>query len=76
VELGVRLTLVPTEGEAEVICGLLRASGIRCGHRAVERASQTFGGWWHEVLVPKDQLAEARELLEPGDATAPPADEM
>jgi hypothetical protein len=75
VELGVRLTVVPTEGEAEVICGLLRANGIPCGHREVELGSQTFGGWWHEVLVPEDQLAEARELVEPGDA-APGADEI
>jgi hypothetical protein len=72
VEFGVRLTIVPTEGEAEVICGLLRANGIRCGHREVELASQAFGGWWNEVLVPEDQLAEARELVEPRDAAQPP----
>jgi hypothetical protein len=70
VEFGIRLTVVPTEGEAEVICGLLRANGIPCGHREVELASQAFGGWWHEVLVPKDRLAEAGELVEPSD-TAP-----
>jgi hypothetical protein len=67
-ELGVRLTVVPTEGEAEVICGLLRANGIPCGNREVELASQAFGGWWHEVLVPGDRLAEARDLVKPGDA--------
>jgi hypothetical protein len=66
-ELGVRLTVVPTEGEAEVICGLLRANGIPCGQREVELASQAFGGWWNEVLVPEDRLAEARELLEAGE---------
>ena len=70
-EFGVRVTLVPTEGEAEVICGLLRANDIRCAHREVELASQAFGGWWHEVLVPKDRLAEARELVEPEDAGLP-----
>jgi hypothetical protein len=70
-EFGVRLTVVPTEGEAEVICGLLRANGIPCGHREVELASQAFGGWRHEVLVPGDRLAEARELVEPGDAPSP-----
>jgi hypothetical protein len=67
VEFGVRLTVVPTEGEAEVICGLLRTSGIPCRHREVELGSQTFGSWWHEVLVPEDRLAEARELVEPSD---------
>ena len=66
-EFGVRLTVVPTEGEAEVICGLLRANGIPCGHREVELASQAFGGWWHEVLVPKERLDEAGELVEPTD---------
>jgi Putative prokaryotic signal transducing protein len=75
-EFGVRLTVVPTEGEAEVICGLLRANGIHCGHREVELASQAFGGWWHEVLVPGDRLEEARELLELGDTTPPTADEI
>ena len=68
-EFGVRVTLVPTQGEAEVICGLLRANGIPCAHREVELASQTFGSWWHEVLVPKDRLAEARELVGPEDAS-------
>jgi Putative prokaryotic signal transducing protein len=67
VELGVRLTVVPTEGEAEVICGLLRANGIPCAQREVELASQAFGGWWNEVLVPEDRLTEARELLEAGE---------
>jgi Putative prokaryotic signal transducing protein len=67
VELGVRLTVVPTEGEAEVICGLLRANGIPCAQREVELASQAFGGWWNEVLVPEDRLAEARQLLEAGE---------
>jgi hypothetical protein len=76
VEFGVRLTVVPTEGEAEVICGLLRAHGIHCGHREVELASQAFGGWWNEVLVPKDRLTEARELLELGDPTPPTAGEI
>ena len=70
-EFGVRLTVVPTEGEAEVISGLLRANGIPCGHREVELASQAFGGWWHEVLVPKDRLSEAQELLATDEASPP-----
>lgn len=71
-ELGVRLTVVPTQGEAEVICGLLRANGVPCANREVELASQAFGGWWHEILVPEDRLGEARELVEPTDTGLPP----
>jgi hypothetical protein len=70
-EFGVRLTVVPTQGEAEVICGLLRANGIPCAHREVELASQAFGGWWSEILVPEKQLAAARELVEPTDPAGP-----
>jgi Putative prokaryotic signal transducing protein len=72
VEFGVRLTVVPTQGEAEVICGLLRANGIPCAHREVELASQAFGGWWSEILVPEKRLAEARAFVEPtGTAESP-----
>jgi Putative prokaryotic signal transducing protein len=71
-EIGVRLTVVPSESEAEAICGLLRVNGVPCGHRGADFSSQAFGGWWHEILVPEAQLAEARELIEPGDAGTPP----
>jgi hypothetical protein len=64
VEVGVRLTVVPSESEAEAICGLLRVNGIPCGHREADLSSQTFGGWWREVLVPEARLAEAQKLLE------------
>jgi hypothetical protein len=65
VEIGVRLTVVPSESEAEAICGLLRVNGITCGHREVGLSAQAFGGWWHEILVPEAQLAQAREFFEP-----------
>jgi hypothetical protein len=68
VDVGVRLTVVPSESEAEAICGLLRVNGIPCGHREADLTSQTFGGWWREVLVPEAQLKEARELVDPCDA--------
>jgi hypothetical protein len=74
VEFGVRLTVVPTQGEAEVICGLLTANGIPCAHREVELASQAFGGWWNEILVPENRLAEAQELVEPPDTSEPPGE--
>jgi hypothetical protein len=71
VEIGVPLTVVPSEGEAAAICGLLRAHGISCGHRAAGHGVETFGDWWHEILVAPSQLEEARALLD-ADAATPP----
>jgi hypothetical protein len=65
VELGIRLTVVRSEGEAEAICGLLRVNGIPCGHREADFAVQAGGGWWREILVPEDDLPRARELIAP-----------
>ena len=65
----VRLTVVPNEGEAEILCGLLRAEGIICAHRYTNvssgsaDASTTFGGW-REVLVREDDIDRARELID------------
>ena len=70
IEFGVRLTVVPSESEADAICGLLRVNGIRCSHREAGAALPLYSNWWHEVLVPNDQVEEARELL----ATPPPSD--
>jgi len=66
----VRLTIVGSQGEADIICSLLRASGIRCGDRAADVSVQGGGGFggWREILVSEDDLEAARELL----ATAPP----
>lgn len=62
----VRLTVVRNEGEAEILCQMLRAEGIRCFHRVTdmtaEAALMTFGGW-REILVDKLDHARARELL-------------
>lgn len=63
----VRLTVVPDEGEAEALCGLLRTEGIRCAHVITNVAARgpllrTFGGW-REVLVDEADLTRARELL-------------
>jgi hypothetical protein len=69
----VRLTVVATQGEADVICSLLRAERIKCGEHAVDslgvEAGGGFGGW-REVLVEDDDLEEARALL---DSKADPA---
>ena len=73
-ETGVRLTVVGSDTEAEVLCGLLRSSGIECGHRPAE----VSGGPWEafatsgprEVLVAPGNLDEARRILDAGDASA------
>ncbi|MFN8222401.1 MAG: DUF2007 domain-containing protein [Gaiellales bacterium] len=60
----VRLTIVRSEGEAEILCRLLRFEGIRCSYRTTDMDGEggSFGGW-REVLVAEDQLARARELV-------------
>lgn len=62
----VRLTVVPDEGEAEALCGLLRSEGIRCAHVTTNiahaEALWTYGGW-REVLVDEADLTRGRELL-------------
>jgi hypothetical protein len=62
----VRLTVVPNEGEAQIVCALLRAHGIPC----LERVTDPFGeaimdfGAWREILVGRDDLETARQLIE------------
>ena len=64
----VRLTVVPDEGEAEILCRMLRAEGIRCAHIRTNAssggsdASQSFGGW-REIIVLESDLESARALL-------------
>ena len=70
VENGVRLTVVGSDAEAEMLCGLLRSSGIECGHRPAE----VSGGPWEafgtsgprEVVVAAGDVDEARRLLDAG----------
>jgi hypothetical protein len=64
----VRVTIVPNEIEADVVCSYLRAEGIRCAHRVTNMGA---GGWdgvpnvggAREVLVDPGDLAAAREAL-------------
>ena len=64
----VRLTVVPDEGAAEALVGLLRSEGIDCFYRDTDVSAagivggSPFGGW-REVLVAEDDLDRARELL-------------
>jgi putative signal transducing protein len=68
----VRLTIVADELEAEILCGLLRTNGIKCGYRRTDVAAGagTYGGGFAiagptEVLVGGQDLEVARELLPP-----------
>jgi hypothetical protein len=64
------LTVVGDEMEAEALCGLLRANGIRCAYRKTNFAAAfaADGGRRSivgptEVVVADHDLAEARKLL-------------
>jgi len=67
VDEGVRLTVVSGEVEAETLCGLLRSSGIECGHRATEETDSPLEGIAsdgpREILVHHADLEDARALL-------------
>ena len=68
---GVRLTTVPGEAEAEVLCGLLRSEGIECGHRQTEEEDSPFENiatdGVREILVHERDLERARELIQPAE---------
>ena len=63
-----RLTVVPDEGAAETLCGLLRSEGIECFYRDTDVSAAgifggtTFGGW-REILVAAEDLERARDLI-------------
>jgi NAD(P)-dependent dehydrogenase (short-subunit alcohol dehydrogenase family) len=61
------LTVVSTEPEAEVVCGLLRSAGIECGHRdtdAIDSSVEDFiAAGPQEILVRESDLEAAKELL-------------
>jgi hypothetical protein len=65
VEVGVRLTVVANQPEADIICGFLRANGIRCADRAADVSIQGAGGFGgnREVLVSRSDLEVARQVL-------------
>ena len=75
-ETGVRLTVVSSQTEADIICSLLRENGIKCGDRAANVG--TYGtagtGGWREVLVSEDQLGEAQALLAASRSPDEPTD--
>ena len=67
-EIGVHLTTVASQGEADVICALLRANGIECGDRRAGPVIEGAGGFggYREILVRNADLERARELVAVG----------
>ena len=64
----VRVTIVPNEPAADVVCTFLRAEGIRCGHRVTNMGAGSWDGvpnvsGAREVLVDPADLEAAREVL-------------
>ena len=64
----VRVTIVPNEVAADVVCTFLRAEGIRCGHRVTNVGAGAWdgvpnAGGAREVLVDPADLDTAREAL-------------
>lgn len=65
------VTVVPGETEAEVVCGLLRSAGIKCGYRDTQAIDSTIEDFIasgpREILVGPDDLEAAQELLKDAD---------
>jgi hypothetical protein len=65
------VTVVPGETEAELVCGLLRSAGIKCGYRDTQAIDSTIEDFIasgpREILVGPDDLEAAKELLEDAD---------
>jgi hypothetical protein len=62
--------MVADDGEAEVICGMLRSEGIRCFHRTTDvggEAALASIGKWREILVLAEDFLRARELVVNGE---------
>lgn len=64
----VRLTKVPGEPEAELLCNFLRDNGFECAFRPSVEADSAFEGFGglggqFEVLVHQQDLERALELL-------------
>ncbi|HEY1565318.1 MAG TPA: DUF2007 domain-containing protein [Gaiellaceae bacterium] len=61
------LTVVSGGSEAEVVCGLLRSSGIDCAYRdteAIDSSLEDFiAAGSREILVHESDLEAAKELL-------------
>jgi hypothetical protein len=75
----VRLTVVPDEGAAEMICGLLRTERIACYYRVTNVSSWANRGpsqfWgWREIVVNIEDFERARELLTAAELAIEPTE--
>jgi Putative prokaryotic signal transducing protein len=63
----VAVTVVSSETEAELACGLLRSAGLECAYRDTESIDSGIEDFIaagpREILVRASHLEEARELL-------------
>jgi hypothetical protein len=63
----VRLKIVSSEVEAEIVRGLLEDEGIQSMYRPTDVAAASFDGWSpggaREILVASGDLERARELV-------------
>jgi hypothetical protein len=61
------LTVVSSEPEADVVCGLLRSAGTECAYRDTEAIDSSLEEFTaagpREILVRASDLDAARELL-------------
>jgi len=61
------VTVVSSETEAEMVCGLLRANGIKCGYRdteAIDGPLEDFiASGPREILVAAADLEDAKSVL-------------
>ena len=64
-------TVVSGVPEAEMVCGLLRANGIKCGYRdteAIDTPLEDFGAAGpQEILVAAADLEDAKLVIAPQD---------
>ena len=62
------VTVVPGETEAELVCGLLRSAGIKCGYRDTDSIDSPIEDFIasgpREILVSPQDLEVAKQLLQ------------
>jgi len=62
------VTVVASESEADVVCGLLRSAGIECAYRETEAIDSVLEDFTpagpREVVVHAADLDDARALLD------------
>jgi hypothetical protein len=61
------VTVVSSESEADVVCGLLRSAGIECAYRETEAIDSLLEDFTpagpREIVIRASDLEAARELL-------------